>query len=249
MTKVFAPLVLLCLLFSLNIQAKSSATDEASFKNQIETKLKAINPAFQVESITESEMPDVFEVQINEGPLLYVHSSSNYMIAGNLFKLTDKGIENLTDKREAEKRKAFMGDVKKADAIVFMPKPPQKVKANIYVYTDVDCGYCRKLHQEVPKLTEAGIAVHYLAFPRAGIGSPSYKKIATAWCVKNRNETMNKLKNGEFVKVVSCDNPVEAQYELGKKMGVNGTPAILLEDGTLIPGYRPAEDLIPMILK
>lgn len=247
MIRVFAPFVLLCLLFSLGAQA--TKVENAQFKNQIEAKLKAINPIFQVESIIPSEMPEVYEVQIVDGPLLYIHESTDYMMAGNLFKLSGASIENLTDKRAAEKRKALMSEVKASDTLVFMPKPPQKVKANIYVYTDVDCGYCRKLHQEIPELTEAGIAVHYLAFPRAGVGSSSYKKIATAWCVKNRNETMNKLKNGEFVKVVSCDNPVEAQYELGKKMGVNGTPAILLEDGTLIPGYRPAENLIPMILK
>ncbi len=242
-------LLILMLSAAQSFSAAASQKETDDFKKAFSTKLSSINPAFKIESVTPSAMPLLYEVQVIDGPLLYVHASGDYMLAGNLFSLTGDEIENLTEKRANDARKVLMGEVKKAKGIVFSPKPPEKIKANIYVFTDVDCGYCRKLHQEVSKLNEAGIAVHYLAFPRAGVGSASYKKIATAWCAKNPNEVMNKLKNRQSVDIIACENPVAVQYELGKKMGVNGTPAILLEDGTLIPGYRPAEDLIKIILK
>lgn len=236
-------LVSLCV-FNASAQTK----DVIEFQKKFEQKLNKVSPAFVVESVDKSPIDDFFEVKIKDGPLLYVDKAGRFMFSGDLFELSDNSIVNLSDEREAKARLKLMDQVKSADAIVFSPKPPKLTKANIYVFTDVDCGYCRKLHLEVPTLNDAGISVHYLAFPRAGIGSPSYKKIATAWCVPNRNETLTKLKNRQPVKTVECQSPVNLHYDIGQKMGINGTPAILLEDGSLIPGYKPAADLIKLIL-
>ena len=95
---------------------------------------------------------------------------------------------------------------------------------------------------------DKGIEVHYLAYPRAGLGSPSYRKIATAWCADNRQETLTRLKNGESIADNVCEpNPVAAHLAMGGRMGVTGTPALILEDGTLVPGYKPAADLAALL--
>ena len=131
--------------------------------------------------------------------------------------------------------------------IIFSPKG--ETKGAVYVFTDVDCGYCQKLHQEVPQLNAAGIEVRYLAYPRAGLSTPTFDKMVSAWCADDRNAAMNALKIGANVTAKKCDNPVAAQYQLGAAMGVTGTPAIVLEDGTLIPGYKPAAQLIPLVTR
>jgi thiol:disulfide interchange protein DsbC len=134
-------------------------------------------------------------------------------------------------------------DVK--DTVVF-PTGGER-KAVISVFTDVDCGYCQKLHREVPRLNELGVEVRYLAYPRAGIGSRSYQKIVSAWCAEDPNSAITALKSGQEIPDSDCTNPVAAQYELGQEVGVSGTPAIVLEDGRLLPGYLPADQLAQAI--
>ena len=111
------------------------------------------------------------------------------------------------------------------------------------MFTDIDCGYCRKLHREIPQLNEMGIEVSYLAYPRAGIGSQSYSKYVSAWCAEDKLGALTLAKNGQEIPAKNCDNPIAAQYELGQQMGISGTPAIVLEDGRLIPGYLNAQKL------
>ena len=123
-----------------------------------------------------------------------------------------------------------------------------KRKATISVFTDVDCDYCRKLHLEVPELNAMGVEVRYLAYPRAGVGSESYRKIVSAWCATDPNTALTALKAGKTITDNQCsDNPVADQYQLGQQMGISGTPAILLEDGRLLPGYMPAAQLAESI--
>jgi len=116
-------------------------------------------------------------------------------------------------------------------------------KAVIEVFTDVDCPYCRKLHQEVPKLNQMGVEVRYLAYPRAGVGSPGYDKLVTAWCSTDRRDAITRLKRGEQLPKKTCKNPVAQEYELGHAVGLEGTPAIVLEDGRMLPGYMSATEL------
>ena len=121
---------------------------------------------------------------------------------------------------------------------------PEEAKAFVYVFTDVDCYYCQKLHQEVPALKELGVEIRYLAYPRAGVGSPSYRKIASAWCAEDPNISLTALKAGEQIPDNVCENnPVAEQYMLGGQLGVSGTPALVTESGKLLPGYMPADKL------
>jgi thiol:disulfide interchange protein DsbC len=112
------------------------------------------------------------------------------------------------------------------------------------VFTDIDCGYCRKLHSEIASYNARGITVRYLSFPRAGPNSPSFNRAASVWCSEDRNDALTRAKAGENVPARKCDNPVSEHYNLGVAMGVRGTPAILLESGALMPGYMPANKLV-----
>jgi thiol:disulfide interchange protein DsbC len=132
--------------------------------------------------------------------------------------------------------------VKREDMVIFSPQG--KPKSYVTVFTDIDCGFCRKLHKEVPKLNAMGIEVRYLAYPRSGVPSPSADKLITVWCAKDRREALTQMKNGATLPTQTCaSNAVAAQYQLGNELGISGTPALFTPNGELLPGYMPAEEL------
>lgn len=224
--------------------AAANADEDAKAALILE-KLGAARPDLKFEQPRPSAMPGLYEVQVHGGPVIYVSADGSFFVAGDLFAVQKDGFVNLAEQARQKERAELIAKVRPEDMIVFAPENP---KAIITVFTDVDCGYCRKLHSEIAEYNALGIAVHYLAFPRAGVGSPSYRKIASAWCAADRKEALTKLKNGEDIADDVCeDNPVAAQILLGDKVGVSGTPAIVLQDGTLVPGYRPPKDMAALL--
>ncbi|MDA8899003.1 DsbC family protein [Porticoccaceae bacterium] len=223
----------------------SSISEEISkpsdaIEQSVLSMLKTARPDIQFTFLGESPMPGVYEVQVTNGPVLFVHEQGEYLFEGGLLKVSESGIVDTMEERKAIKRRDVFAARSTDDMIIF--KPEGESKAIMNVFTDVDCGYCRKFHQEVPELNAMGIEVRYLAFPRAGIPSGSYDKIAKAWCAEDQQDALTKVKSGRSVDVEVCeDNPVAEQYAFGTQLGVTGTPAIILMDGTLIPGYQPAK--------
>jgi len=210
---------------------------EAVIKRALETR-----PDIKVGKIEPSEITGLYSVEVQNGPTIYASPDGKYFVHGDMFAVQDKSFVNLTEQRGNGERAKTMATVKAEDTIAFKPKG--KPKAVLNVFTDVDCGYCQKFHQEVPALNAMGIEVRYLAFPRAGVGSESYQKLVTAWCAKDRQGTLTRYKNREAVPINTCaKNPVSAEYELGERVGVNGTPSLVTEKGELIPGYMPAQEL------
>jgi thiol:disulfide interchange protein DsbC len=223
--------------------ASASGNDQAA--TAILQKLSAARPDLRFSQPQPSVIAGLYEVKVDGGPVLYVNAEGTHFITGDLFSVRSTGFSNLAEIERQKERAELIAAVKPEDMIVFAPA---EVKATITVFTDIDCGYCRKLHQEVPELNRLGIAVHYLAYPRAGLNSASYRKIATAWCAEDRNAALTRLKSGAMVPENVCkDNPVADHMLIGEKVGVNGTPALVLEDGTLVPGYRPAADLAELL--
>lgn len=203
--------------------------------------LQRARPGLPVGDIRSSAVAGLYEVEAGKDTVLMTQDGK-YLVSGTVYRLEDNRLVNLTEERLKPVRAARLGAVKKEDMIVFSPKGP--VKAYVDVFTDVDCGFCRKLHKEVPALNAMGIEVRYLAFPRAGVPSPSADKLATAWCADNRQEMLTRMKNGDPMPIKVCEkNPVAAEFRLGNELGVNGTPAIFKPDGTLLPGYMPAAEL------
>lgn len=227
----------------------SAETDRETqeLKRIIEQKLMRVSPKFRIETFKPAPFAGFYTVQIENGPRLYVEKSGNHFFDGTLFDISSGKIVNLTEQEETLERVPLLKEFNPADMIIFSPKAPVKTKARIYVFTDVDCFYCQKLHKEMPELNARGIEVRYLAFPRAGIGSPSYDKIVSAWCSADKQTSLTRLKNREEIPAKTCNNPVAKQYDLGVRMGVRGTPAIILENGTMIPGYKPAAELANLL--
>lgn len=223
-------------------KAGMTGTDDGSM---LVTRLKALRPDIPIESVAQTPLPGIFQLNLSGGTVFYGTADGRYLFAGDLYELGDDDLVNLAEQGRIGKRHELMAAVDPKDMVIF-PASGQ-TKAVINVFTDVDCGYCRKLHQEVPRLNELGIEVRYLAYPRAGIGSRSYEKIVSAWCADDPNVAITALKLGKDIPDATCPNPVADQYELGQLVGVSGTPAIVLEDGRLLPGYMPADDLAAAI--
>ncbi|MFT7185687.1 MAG: thiol:disulfide interchange protein DsbC [Pseudohongiellaceae bacterium] len=208
---------------------------------EIEKSLTKAIPSLKIESITKSEMQGVYRVETDASEVLFTDESGSFFLTGELYTTVGGQLNNLSEIRKKQLRADKISAVDAKEKIVFSPKG--KTLAKIAVFTDIDCGYCRKLHKEVPRMNELGIEVSYLAYPRAGEGSESYNKFVSAWCADNKLDAMTLAKNGRAIPSKKCENPVLAQYKLGQALGVTGTPAIVLEDGTLVPGYLTADKL------
>ncbi|MFV2090776.1 MAG: DsbC family protein [Pseudomonadales bacterium] len=212
---------------------------------QLVARLTGLRPDIPIEKVSPSPLPGIFTLELVGGTIFYGTADGRYLFAGDLYEIGESDLINIAELGRVEKRRLLMATVKLEDMVIFSPSG--ETRAVVNVFTDVDCAYCRKLHKEVPKLNEMGIEVRYLAYPRAGIGSRSYQKIVTAWCSDDPNSAITRLKLGESLPDLTCENPVAAQFELGHQVGVSGTPAIVLEDGRLLPGYMPAEELAKAI--
>ena len=204
-------------------------------------RLKALRPDIPIERVAPSPLPGIYLLELAGGTVFYGTADGRYLFAGDLYELQEDDLVNLAERDRMQKRHELMAAVNRKDMVIFPAKGT--AKAAIAVFTDVDCGYCRKLHQEVPRLNELGVEVRYLAYPRAGVGSASYQKIVSAWCATDPNAAITALKAGAEIPSATCKNPVADQFELGHQVGVTGTPAIVLEDGSLLPGYMPADEL------
>jgi thiol:disulfide interchange protein DsbC len=229
------------ILFTISCWAAAASASGAEDGQRLVDRLKALRPDIPIENVSSTPVPGIIALELAGGTVFYGTADGRYLFAGDMYELGEDELINLAESGRAEKREKLMAQVDTDDMVIFSPKGP--VKAAINVFSDVDCGYCQKLHQEVPALNDMGIEVRYLAYPRAGIGSQSYDKIVSAWCAADPNAALTKLKARETIPSATCPNAVADQYELGREMGVAGTPAIVLQDGTLLPGYMPADKL------
>lgn len=216
----------------------------------IRDRLKELLPNYEITSIHETPVPGVYEVLLGTD-LVYISADGRYMLQGRLVDLKDRS--DLTEtsprlaeakRRQSQDRAQRLSKLDEDDMIIFGPDDPQYT---VTVFTDVDCGYCRKLHREMDGYEKEGIRVRYLFFPRAGKGSQSYEKSVSVWCSDDRQQAMTDAKAGQTPPKKTCDNPVLDQMKLGEEFGISGTPAIVLDNGELVPGYMPPKRLLATI--
>lgn len=203
----------------------------------VEAKLRSIAPGAQTIALSDTPIEGLLQAQVNTD-IVYVSSDGAYLLQGTMYDIETR--TNLTDQAKSVLRKDLLKDMDTSGQIVFSPENP---KYELTVFTDIDCGYCRKLHEQIKEYMAEGIAIHYMAFPRAGIGSHSYEKYVSVWCAEDQREALTLAKAGTDPEPMQCENPIESQYQIGRDIGVSGTPAMLTNDGTLIPGYMPPEAL------
>jgi thiol:disulfide interchange protein DsbC len=183
----------------------------------------------------------LFQVVLASGERLYTVEDGRFLLTGDLYEVSENEIVNLTEMQRNGERLAAIEALNPDDIISFAPAG--ETKKVVYAFTDIDCGYCRKLHDEVQDYTDLGIEIRYLAFPRAGVGSASFQKYVSAFCAADNKQSLTDAKAGREIPTLNCENPVAAQYELGRMLGVSGTPSLILDSGQMVPGYVPAADL------
>mgnify|MGYP000364271717 CR=1 FL=1 len=225
--------------FSVGLQAAPS--------DEIRERLLQAVPGAKVVSISPSALPGIYEVLL-EGQVIYASADGKLVLQGELLALDGKTVTNLSDQAMAKRREVVLAAIDRRQAIIFAPKG--KSKAVITVFTDTDCGYCRKLHQEVPALNALGVEVRYLAYPRSfpqsGAKGGTAAVMSGIWCSTDTKATLTAVKAGENVtppQRKGCVSPVADQFALGAKIGVQGTPAIFNAKGEQLGGYVTAAEL------
>jgi len=213
--------------------------DRADDYPAVSAAITKLVPGMKADSMKAAPFEGFVEVLMG-AQLIYISEDGQYVIDGQLIEVATR--RNLSEVSKGAVRSQKLAGVTDGERIRFAASGEKKHR--ITVFTDIDCGYCRRLHDQVAEYNKLGIEVDYLFFPRAGIASHSYDKAVSVWCAADQNAAMNVAKSGEEPAPSQCDNPVENHYELGRELGVTGTPALVTEDGTLIPGYVPPADLL-----
>ncbi len=225
-------------LTALAVLGVTAATADPASEDKVRAAIQSMVPSAKIDAIAESSLPGFYEVVIGSN-VLYASADGKFLMQGRVFDIEHK--VDLTERRESSLHKVAMAKVGTDKRIVFAAKHPTHT---VSVFTDIDCGYCRRLHQQIGEYNDLGISVEYLFFPRAGLGSASFDKAVTVWCAKDRNKAMTDAKAGVAMDQVSCQNPVAETFQLGQVVGVSGTPTIVAENGTLIGGYVPPAALL-----
>ncbi|MCW8865687.1 MAG: bifunctional protein-disulfide isomerase/oxidoreductase DsbC [Colwellia sp.] len=197
----------------------------------------------EVEKVEATPVPGIALLITNQG-LFYASYNGDYFIQGKVYSLVTE-VTDLAEESLANMRLEGM-DKFKDDMIVFKAKDEKYV---VTVFTDITCGYCRKMHKQMADYNDRGITFRYLAYPRAGIKdrtgnfSQGFKDLRSVWCADDPEAAMTSAKNSQNVAYRICDKPIEGQFNFGRQIGVNGTPAMVLSNGMMVPGYQPPAQL------
>jgi thiol:disulfide interchange protein DsbC len=214
-------------------------------EDKILATLRIMQDDVSVTSIRESEFAGLYTVELASGRPLFATRDGSSIFVGTLFKNVDGALVNVTEEAQQKVAATKLKSLKESDMVIY---PAAERKATITVFTDVDCPYCSKLHEDVPALNAKGIEVRYLAFPRTGLESETYAKMVSVWCAPDRRKAMDDATNETPIVKLDCDSPVADQFELGMLLGVRGTPTIYLESGEMLSGYSAPERLVPKAL-
>ena len=190
-------------------------------------------------SLNDSVVDGLYAVSIGS-EVIYVSKDGKFLIRGEIYDLQNS--VNVTEEKRVLGRLDVMQSLDEETMIIYEPK---KIKHTITIFTDIDCGYCRKFHQQIGDYLDLGIRVRYLSFPRTGPDTESWEKAQSVWCSKNRQDSLDRAKQGKNIDSVFCfDSPVEKHYNLGSVFNISGTPTIVTEKGKVIVGYLPPESLL-----
>jgi thiol:disulfide interchange protein DsbC len=222
----------------LALLVTGAASAEEQFQ-AVRDAMKQLVPDIRIDSVRAAPINGFAEVLLG-AQLIYVSVDGKYIVDGQLIEVATR--KNLTESSKGEVRRKMIEAVPQDERLVFPANGERKY--TVTIFTDIDCGYCRRLHAQMAEYNDLGIEIDYLFFPRAGLGSNSFTKAVSVWCADDKNMALTDAKAGTDPLPQDCPNPVESHYQLGREIGVTGTPAMLAEDGTLIPGYVPPATLM-----
>lgn len=236
---LFASVLLLnagCL-FSTGLAAAEDAVPAA-----IKKTLAEVMPGETAYKISSTPLPGIYEVDFGDG-FIYLSADGKYALKGDIIDLHKN--TNITEAKRARSRVATLAPIDAENILTF--SGGKDAKHSITVFTDIDCGYCRRMHQSIKEYTSRGIDVKYVFYPRSGKNSPSYYKAISVWCADDRNVAMTKAMSGQLVENRTCTNPVDQHMDVAEVLGVTGTPTIFLENGKRLPGFVKAPQLLYII--
>jgi len=233
-------LFFISLIFML-ILLRVGSTQEADtdpVETTISAALKGAFGEIEVSSIRKSRFQGLYEVMLG-AEIIYVSGDGQYVFQGDLIDI--KNLRNLSEERRSTVRIKLLADVPAEDIIEFAPEDPEHY---LYVFTDITCGYCQRLHKDVAELNSNGIGVRYLAFPRAGLDSPNSLDMESVWCAEDQHKAFTDAIIRQTINPTQCVNAVAKHFTLGQSIGVTGTPAVYLENGRQIGGYMQPSKII-----
>ena len=217
--------------------AASEQEDVANLKQALAKSMPHVEPT----NISKSPVDGLYEVVVGS-QVVYMSVDARYMIEGDLYDLKTK--ENISETAKSSVRLAAINKLGEENMLVYKP---EKVKDVITVVTDIDCPYCRRLHSEIPDYMKNDVEVRYVFMPLKG--AADMNKTVSVWCSENQQKALDIAKSGGDVEEKTCKNPIKDHLKLARELGVRGTPAILLENGQLLPGYVPVDKLLAQLRK
>lgn len=232
-----------CLLLVGSASAQQDADlawTETLKTNLAATLSAATGSAISINAVQETAFGGLIQVELSTGEKLFTDRAGEYLVTGDLYQAQSDGLVNLSAIERQKSVAQWIAAIPESEMIIF---EPEQTRATITVFTDVDCAYCRRLHGDLEKNLANGIRVRYVAYPRGGEASEAYPKMINVWCSDDRQKSLTQAKHGQNIPSRECDNPVLKHYNLGNRIGISGTPAIVLEDGSLIPGYLEPDQL------
>lgn len=222
---------------AIAVSAACAQDGESAPPPAVTEALRTLIPEQEPGSVRPAAVAGLWEVAYG-ARVYYLSADGRYLLGGPLVDLESRA--NLTEAAARRERVRLLESVPEDDRVIFAPDRPRH---RVTVFTDIDCGYCRKLHGKMAEYNALGIAIHYVAFPRAGLNSESAAKARAVWCAKDRQDALTRAKRGEDPEPARCQDPVAEQFQLGAEMDITGTPALILEDGRLLSGYLEPEAL------
>ncbi len=232
-------LLITALFISFNVAADSA--EKISGLEKLKQALAVTMPNVKPAKISATPIAGLYEVIVGS-QVVYMSDDARYMIEGDLYDLKTK--KNISEKSKSFIRLAAMNELGADNMLIYSPK---KVKNTITVVTDIDCPYCRRLHNEVPEYLENGVEVRYIFMPLRG--EYAKKKAISVWCSDDQQLALDMAKAGGEIENARCANPIEKHMKLARELGIRGTPAILLGDGTMLPGYVAVDKVLAELKK
>lgn len=205
----------------------------------LEKHFKTANINAKIVDIKPTEVPNLYWVNLEGMAAVYVTADGQHILQGDLLRLGGKQVKNISESFQSELSKKVFAGLKTEDLIVYPAKG--KTKQVVYVFTDISCPYCHKLHEHMDELNTKGIEVRYIAWPRGEQYVPAMESV---WCSEDRKTAFNQAISGVQLPAANCKNPVKDQYQMGLSIGVNGTPAIYSSEGLYLGGYMTADEIL-----
>lgn len=217
---------------SLESTQITNASDVSpSIRKAIIHTVATLAPRATVQTIVPEPFGGLYQV-VTQGQVLYMTGNGRYVIHGEAFDVIAR--TSFNRRTMSRLRRTAISKLSPDQMIRFAPAHP---KYTVTVFADIDCPYCKAFHAKIKEINRLGIAVDYLFWPRSGLGTPSAQKAVDIWCAADRKAALTHAFEGDLPRHASCKSPIAQDYNLGIDLGVNGTPIIMANDGTVLGGY------------